>query len=69
MVIWIPFIFCAAENLAGVVDGVATGGGAGGVGVVGGVVLEGIVMTGELEDVLPPPPQDDSNTQTASALN
>jgi hypothetical protein len=37
----------------------------GGVGVVG---FEGIVMIGELGDVLPPPPQAESSTHAASAL-
>ena len=40
----------------------------GGVGVVGGVVVVGICTVGELEDVLPPPPQDESKTNTASLL-
>jgi hypothetical protein len=39
--------------------------GVGGVGVVG---FEGIVMIGELGDVLPPPPQAESSTHAASAL-
>ena len=39
------------------------------VGAVGGVVPVGIVTIGALEDVLPPPPQDESNAHAASALN
>ena len=39
--------------------------GVGGVGVVG---FEGIVIIGELGDVLPPPPQAESSTHAASAL-
>ena len=40
----------------------------GGVGAGGGAVPVGIVTIGELDDVLPPPPQDESNTHTASLL-
>ena len=42
--------------------------GAGVVGAVGCVVPVGIVTIGALEDVLPPPPQDESNIHAASAL-
>ena len=42
------------------------GAGAGGL-VVGGVVVVGICTTGELEDVLPPPPQAVSVAHTVSA--
>ena len=44
------------------------GAGAGGVGVVGGVAPVGICTIGELEELLPPPPQDESNTHAANAL-
>lgn len=62
-----PSIFCTAENFAGVEEGVATGGGGGGVGVVGGAVVVGMVTIGELEDVLPPPPQAVRVAHTESA--
>jgi hypothetical protein len=39
-----------------------------GVGGVGVVAFEGIVMIGELGDVLPPPPQAESSMHAASAL-
>lgn len=42
--------------------------GAGVVGAVGCVVPVGIVTIGALEDVLPPPPQDESNKHAASTL-